>query len=247
MVGLDVNDADLDPSAGPMDGHGTRVLGVAVARGNNEIGISGVCPECLALPVRLFTSGKDFAQKFDQLYGEMSVAAEAMLWAADHGARVINNSWGPIIDPYNPKYSGLPQIVEDAITALARRGDTPGAGGVLIVWAAGNNTGQVASFDAWVSDPRVMAIGAINAADVLAKHPSAPRLFLSVPRCRTGAACSPTPPYCFRAASLHIVHDTPITPSAVAKIPIAGAVPGDFVQPDDCNTAPALEVCVCFP
>jgi hypothetical protein len=41
--------------------------------------------------------------------------------------------------------------------------------------------------------------------------------------------------------------DAAIAASKIAKIPIAGAVPGAFVQPDDCSTAPAFEVCIRFP
>ncbi len=192
VLGRDFVDGDGDPSGATGDGHGTRVTGVAAARGNNAIGIAGVCPECRALPVRIFTSGAGFSPV--ALYGPMSVSADAMLWAADHGARVINNSWGPIIDARQPTYQAPPQVVIDAITTLVRRGPPGNEGkeGVLITWAAGNNPRQVASFDGWVSDGRVLAVSAENAAGMLANYSEiGPPIRLLAPSSELGGTLLP--------------------------------------------------------
>ena len=76
-----LNNGDLTDSIG----HGTHVAGIIGAVGNNGIGISGVAWEAqmMALNVadpqgRVSTSGAIFAT----------------LYAAEHGATVVNNSWG---------------------------------------------------------------------------------------------------------------------------------------------------------
>ena len=66
-------------------GHGTHVAGVIAARANNGVGIAGVAPGCKILPVRIFN---DFG------HSTTGASAAAVIWAVDHGARVINASWG---------------------------------------------------------------------------------------------------------------------------------------------------------
>lgn len=76
------NDNNADPFD-PDDGHGTSVAGVAAARGNNGIGVSGACQQCKILPVKIFSP--DYA-------GDTAVA-NALRYAASF-ADVVNNSWG---------------------------------------------------------------------------------------------------------------------------------------------------------
>ena len=167
VVAHDFAENDADPTAHAGDGHGTKVLGVIGARGNDGAGVVGVCPECKMIAARVFSSGEFNAT---QLYGPMSVAADGMRFVADKGARIINNSWGPQISPTSPSYFAMPAYVKDTITELVRRGAQPGAAGVLIIWAAGNNPGQVTGFDGWASDPRCLAVGALNSVGGLAAY-----------------------------------------------------------------------------
>lgn len=60
--------------------HGTAVAGAAAARGDNALGVSGSCPECSLMLLRMANS--DFAQ------GLMFDYARTM------GASVVTNSWG---------------------------------------------------------------------------------------------------------------------------------------------------------
>lgn len=67
----------------PYESHGTGTAGVAAARGNNGIGVSGACPNCTILPVKLLgyeggTSDTDIA---------------AALRYAGQMADVLSNSW----------------------------------------------------------------------------------------------------------------------------------------------------------
>ena len=102
----------------PMDdnGHGTSVAGVIAATANS-IGVTGLCNRCRIMPVKaLAANGTGF----------WTVAAKAIVWAADHGADVINLSFGGL-DP-DPAQ-------QDAVAyALSR--------GAVVVAAAGNESSR---------------------------------------------------------------------------------------------------------
>lgn len=72
--------ADAAPVTGD-DRHGTAVAGVAAARGDNGQGVTGVCPRCSILPLRVDGSAS-------------RATAAAFRYAAEHGADVVTNSWG---------------------------------------------------------------------------------------------------------------------------------------------------------
>jgi len=150
---------DDDPSYNGAERHGTEVAGVIAAQGNNNLGLSGVCPACQILPVRLLGNGGP-----SDLFTSGSAIASAITWAVDHGAWVINNSWGPPdgnpLDPAHPVESwALPDVVADAFQYAATQGR---AGlGTAMVFSAGNG-GELASYDGFASDPRVLAVGAID-------------------------------------------------------------------------------------
>jgi len=111
VVGWDFYGNDANPDDG-MD-HGTHVAGIIGASGNNSLGISGLNWNIKIMPVRFLdpTGGGDIAK-----------GSAAIVWAVDHGARVINASWG------GPGYS---QTAADAIKYAHDRN-------VVVVAAAGN-------------------------------------------------------------------------------------------------------------
>ena len=76
----------ITPGTPPKDDvrHGTHVAGIAAAIGNNAIGVSGLAPKCKILPVKVLGNGT----------GSMETVAEGLIWAADHGADVVNMSLG---------------------------------------------------------------------------------------------------------------------------------------------------------
>jgi Subtilase family len=123
-----------DPSPGawrplptlPDNGHGTHIAGtIAAARDGH--GISGVAPGVRVAAVRLLdTAG--------QYYAENIVCG--FLWAADHGARVINNSY--FADPWKYNCPGDPD--QAAVTAaVARAVAYAQRRGALVVASAGND------------------------------------------------------------------------------------------------------------
>lgn len=102
----------------PMDrkGHGTHVAGTIAAIAGNGIGIAGVAPKAKILPIKALD---------DNGRGYSSDLAAAIAFAADSGARVINNSWGCVA-------CGRNRIAEDAVAYAYSRQAT-------VVFAAGNS------------------------------------------------------------------------------------------------------------
>ena len=116
-------------------GHGTHVAGIAAAWGNNGLGISGVSWGARILPLKVLNSTGG---------GSFSNVAAALVWAADHGAQIVNMSLGG---------SSYSQIMQDAVTYAA-------GNGVLMVAASGNAGMNFVLYPARFSE--VMAVGATD-------------------------------------------------------------------------------------
>ncbi|MFN8576495.1 MAG: S8 family peptidase [Candidatus Sericytochromatia bacterium] len=76
----------VNPGTPPKDDvrHGTHVSGIASAIGDNGIGVSGLAPKCKILPVKVLGNGT----------GSIATISDGLIWAADHGADVVNMSLG---------------------------------------------------------------------------------------------------------------------------------------------------------
>ena len=83
--GYNVRDgsADVQPRNGQE--HGTHVAGIILANANNGYGIAGIAPDCKLLPIKIGGDG-------DAFYS--SEIIDGILYAANHGASVINMSLG---------------------------------------------------------------------------------------------------------------------------------------------------------
>lgn len=114
--------------------HGTHVAGIAAATGNNAIGVAGVDWRAKIMAVRVLDAHGD---------GTLANAAAGIIWAADHGADVINLS---ISGPSFPS----PTILEDATYYAYRKG-------VVLVAAAGNYASNPVTYPARY--PWVIAVG----------------------------------------------------------------------------------------
>lgn len=136
----DRNDAD------PFDvrGHGTHVAGTAAAVADNGEGIVGVAPAARVMALKGFPaegSGRD------------SDLWRAVLYAAEQGADVVNNSWSCGIPcPTNPLARDVLAVVE--------------ALGTTVVTSAGNRTTDVASYAPENGD-QVLTVGSIGFDDRL--------------------------------------------------------------------------------
>jgi subtilisin family serine protease len=81
--GWDFIGNDNDPR--DLNGHGTHVAGTIGARGNNAAGVSGVNWNVALMPVRVL--GADGS-------GTTASVTNGYVWAAEHGAKVVNASLG---------------------------------------------------------------------------------------------------------------------------------------------------------
>ncbi|MFZ4764816.1 MAG: S8 family serine peptidase [Roseimicrobium sp.] len=146
--GHDFNDGDDDPSPGPDDSHGTACAGVAAARWNNGIGISGVAPEATLVGLRLIaapTTDEDEAEAFSYLNDIIAVKS---------------NSWGPFDNAYGT--GGPGPLSAAALAEAATHGR--GGKGTVFLWAAGNGnySGDDSNYDGWANSPYAIAVSAIN-------------------------------------------------------------------------------------
>lgn len=130
----------------PMDyhGHGTHVAGTIAATGNNSTGIIGVAPRVRVMALKVFPRA------------ENSVISEAIKYAVDHGAKVINNSWGPVY--HREQNPVLEQVIDYAISK-----------GVVVVFAAGNNNDDIRHY-APNNHPDVISVAATDRHDTKATY-----------------------------------------------------------------------------
>jgi len=131
---------DNDADTHDVFGHGTEVAGVASAITNNGTGVAGAAWGCALMPVRV-TNTDGYASLFSIL--------QAVTWAVDNGARVINLS-----------FEGI-----HSSTALSSTFAYARSHGCLVVAAAGN--GGV--YDGTADQPDVVSVAATDSAD---RHPS---------------------------------------------------------------------------
>ncbi len=152
-TGVDLHHPDLDtqlvqgrnvlvPNSSPQDdhGHGTAMAGIIGAAMNNGIGIAGVCPGCRIMPIKaLDVNG----------VGTYADVIEGMIYAADHGARVLNLSVGGSV------YS----------LALNEAVDYARSLGSVVVAAAGNSGSGALMYPA--ACPGVLAVTATEQDDTI--------------------------------------------------------------------------------
>ncbi|GEM_PF-3057975 len=146
-VGLIEGEDYTEPDNEPVDrhGHGTHVAGIIAAATNNEVGISGVCPDCKIMPVRIgfllsYRGHTTASMENDDIIAGIE-------YAMAHGADVINMSFGG---------PGNSIILRDALDAAYEQG-------VVLVAAAGNeNTFSMSYPAAYENVIAVSAIGQDN-------------------------------------------------------------------------------------
>ncbi len=143
------NDNTPDPSPDlALDNHGTAVAGLAGARGNNSIGITGVAPESTIAGLRLTADPATDEQN-----------AQAALFKNDVIA-VKNNSWGGVDG--SGELIGVGPLLEAARESAATNGRS--GRGVIAVFAAGNGRqkGDNANYDGFVNSLYTIAVGAVT-------------------------------------------------------------------------------------
>ncbi|ACB53941.1 protease [Crocosphaera subtropica ATCC 51142] len=117
-------------------GHGTHVAGTIAQSTNNRYGVAGVAYQAKIMPLKVLSAAG---------FGTISDIAEAIRFAADHNADIINMSLGG---------GGASQMMEDAINYAHEKG-------VVIVAAAGNEGRSSASYPSRYD--KVISVSALNA------------------------------------------------------------------------------------
>lgn len=118
-------------------GHGTHVAGTIAQSTNNNYGVAGIAYEASIMPLKVLSAGGG---------GTVADIAEAIRFAADNGADVINMSLGG---------RGESNIMEEAINYAYSKG-------VVVIAAAGNENSNSVSYPARYA--HVIGVAALDAA-----------------------------------------------------------------------------------
>ncbi len=137
--------ADNDETDDNNTSHGTHVAGIIAAMTGNRTGIAGVSWNSKIMPVKVLN-------KFG--FGNESILAEGIIWAADHGARVGSVSIGYLPAPGSQE----DQILHNAV--LYATGQN-----MLIVASSGNTPSNPVAAPARY--PETVAVGATDNRDEL--------------------------------------------------------------------------------
>jgi subtilisin family serine protease len=156
-----------DPTPTGDNSHGTCCAGIVAAEQNNDQGVSGIAPGCHIMPI-----------KYPDESASVTVFADAIDFAWQHGADVMSNSWST---GYNP----FPAIIQ-----AIQRATTNGRGGLgaVVVWSAGNTANHehgdagAVKFPGNVDVAGVLTVGASDRFDQQANYsPTSPLVDVVAP------------------------------------------------------------------
>ncbi|MBZ0290253.1 MAG: S8 family serine peptidase [Anaerolineae bacterium] len=123
--------------ATPQDeyGHGCSVSGIIAANTDNNLGVAGIAPNARIMPLRVLDASGN---------GVYSNVAAAIVYAADHGAQIINLSLGGSVPS---------TTLQDAV-------DYAVGHGAMVIAAAGNTYGDPVLYPA--AYPNVIAVASVD-------------------------------------------------------------------------------------
>lgn len=126
------------------NGHGTHVSGIIAAE-LNGVGVVGVAYQAKIMPIKTMDRSGE---------GTDDVIADGIVWAADHGAKIINLSLGSDTQE---------EVLKEAVQYAIDRG-------CLVVAAGGNkeDSTNLTTITYPAADPQVLAVTATDANDNLA-------------------------------------------------------------------------------
>jgi len=138
------NDPRVSGTISDVTGHGTVVGGCASASTNNAKGVAGVGFNCKIIPIKCGSDNPN--------YGGILRGYEAIIYAADLGAHIINCSWGG---------AGLNPAGQDVIDYATSKGS-------LVIAASGNDG---LDNDSYLQSPAsfdgVLSVGSCSVSDVV--------------------------------------------------------------------------------
>jgi thermitase len=127
---------DNNSNTSDVNGHGTKVAGVAAALGDNAMGVTGGAWNAKIMPMRISDTAGNLTY--------YSIIANSLTWAADHGARVANISY----------------IISQVATVQNAAQYMRNKGGVVV--ASAGNTG---AFDPTPNTSTILTVAATDSAD----------------------------------------------------------------------------------
>lgn len=140
IPGWDVVDNDNDPSPSSTSySHGTHVAGIVGAVSDNGIGIASVG----------MNKAKIMGVRCSNSPGYITHGYEGIAWAANHGAKIINMSWGG---------AGFSSTAQEVINDASNLG-------VILVAAAGNNSSNSLHYPSAYDN--VVAVASTTSTDAL--------------------------------------------------------------------------------
>jgi len=131
------NFVDNNNDTTDLDGHGTHVAGIIAATSNNRVGIAGIAPEAKIMPLKVLSESGGAWINLDK----------AILYAANHGAKIISMSLGGQVTTVLS-----PTVLAAILIAYQKN--------VTLVAAAGNENTGAKSYPA--AYPNVIAVSAIS-------------------------------------------------------------------------------------
>lgn len=132
------NVRDNNSNTSDVYGHGTQVAGVVGAASNNSLGVTSIAWNTKIMPIRVSeTNGSTY----------LSVLANGIVYAADHGAKIANCSFASV--------SGSP-TVQNAANYMRSKG------GIVVV-AAGNSGG----YEGTANSASLISVSATDSHDAL--------------------------------------------------------------------------------
>jgi type VII secretion-associated serine protease mycosin len=131
------NFVDNNNDTTDLDGHGTHVAGIIAATSNNRVGIAGIAPEAKIMPLKVLSESGGAWINLDK----------AILYAANHGAKIISMSLGGQVTTVLS-----PTVLAAILIAYQKN--------VTLVAAAGNENTSAKSYPA--AYPNVIAVSAIS-------------------------------------------------------------------------------------
>jgi hypothetical protein len=135
VAGFDFMDNDTDPTW-VSEPHGVETSGCVAAATNNGVGIAAIGYNCKVMPIRVGDTGIPTANSIS-----------GMIWATDHGAKVINMSYGGL---------GNVQAEKDAT-------EYAWSNGVVVIASAGNSGNTDVNYPAGY--PKVIPVAATDQND----------------------------------------------------------------------------------
>jgi subtilisin family serine protease len=133
-------------------GHGTHVAGTIAALGNNSVGITGVNWYASIMPLRFVGPSGG---------GDTAKAIEAILYAVDNGAKVINASWGGG-GPSQALYDAISYANDHEVLFVAAAGN----GGIDGI---GDDNDASPFYPASYDLPNIIAVAATDHTDTIAE------------------------------------------------------------------------------